>query len=365
MTREALHERVRRHARALAAGARPDERFDALALDVAMYQAANVPGYARLLAAHGVELARATSVAELPAVPTDAFRVLRVAAHAQADDAIVFRTSGTTTGLRGEHALSTVATYEEVAALAGHAALFEGAPERLELALLAPPVDEAPDSSLGFMLALFARRFASAASHHLREGRLDVAGLARAAERGAPLGVLGTSFAFVHLLDALEGRRLALAPGSFVMHTGGFKGRSREVPPAELRRAIADAFDVADDAVVGEYGMTELSSQLYEANLRRSRGLAAPKSTRHGVFFAPGWMRVRAVDPTTLAPLPPGGRGVLRFEDLANVDSAIAVQTADVGVVLEDGGVALEGRSPGAPPRGCSLAIDELLGGAP
>src|SRR5439155_3604069 len=143
-------------------------------------------------------------------------------------------------------------------------------------------------------------------------------------------------------------------PGSRAMHTGGYKGGSREVAPAALRGDIANAFGLETSAVVGEYGMTELSSQLYEGTLRAARGLPTP-SSKHGSFVPPPWLRVVAAHPETLAPLADGETGILRFEDLANVDGAVAVQTADVG---RSGGGAVElvGRSQGAPARGCSLA---------
>ena len=60
----------------------------------------------------------------LPAMPTDAFRLVRVAAHPAAEDSIIFRTSGTTGGARGEHPLSTTKTYEEGALAWGQWALF-------------------------------------------------------------------------------------------------------------------------------------------------------------------------------------------------------------------------------------------------
>ena len=64
-----------------------------------------------------------------------------------------------------------------------------------------------------------------------------------------------------------------------------------------------------------------------------------------------------------LAPVPEGSVGLARIEDLANVDSAVAVLAQD-RVRKVPGGVELLGRAPGAPPRGCSIAIDEMLGGA-
>ena len=81
-----------------------------------------------------------------------------------------------------------------------------------------------------------------------------------------------------------------------------------------------------------------------------------------GVHVEPPWARVVPVDPETLLPVPDGVVGLARIEDLANVDSAFAVQTQD-RVVRVEAGFRLLGRAPGAPPRGCSIAIDEILSG--
>ena len=95
---------------------------------------------------------------------------------------------------------------------------------------------------------------------------------AAARRAGGPAIVMGASFAFVHILDGLGQERLALPEGSRVMHTGGFKGRSREVAPRELLSRMATIFAIPENAVVGEYGMTELSSQLYEGTSRTREG---------------------------------------------------------------------------------------------
>ncbi|MEJ7733113.1 MAG: hypothetical protein WKG00_28445 [Polyangiaceae bacterium] len=229
-----------------------------------------------------------------------------------------------------------------------------------------PPPASAPHSSLSFMLDLFVRAWGVAASWQPAlahaDGRLDadavLAAVASARAAGSPVMVLGTSFVFVHLLDDLAARvpapDLRLPPGSALMQTGGFKGRTREVAADELRARLAATFGLSPARVVAEYGMTELSSQLYEGSLA-GRGI-------HGHYLAPPWMRVDAVDPVTLLPLPRGDVGLARIIDLANVDSAVVVQTADRVRVTADG-IELLGRAPGAPPRGCSLAVDEALSG--
>jgi hypothetical protein len=370
-----LHRRVRAFIDASVRGDATAETFDTLGLAIARHQAAHVAPYRRLLSSSGCDVDRTATVRELPAVPTEVFRLARLAAHAESDDVAVFRTSGTTSGARGEHALSTTATYEAGALAWGKWGLFfDESPALTAIALTLPPDHFSKESSLHFMIQLFSATFAKRATFLQRsndaliEPAELVSACTAAARAGHPAIVMGASFAFVHLLDALRGERLTLPAGSRVMHTGGFKGRSREVAPADLLSDIATAFSVPEHAVVGEYGMTELSSQLYEPTLRAARGLA-PAETRHGVFIAPPWLRVVAVDPDTLRPLADGTAGILRFEDLANVDSAIAVQTADRGVCraaalgsrMRGTAVELLGRLPGATPRGCSLAIDELM----
>jgi hypothetical protein len=380
--RSELHRRVRAFITKSVRGEAPAETFDTLALDIARHQAAHVPAVGRLFASRGCHLMKTESVRELPALPTDVFRLTRIAAHPPADDVAVFRTSGTTSGARGEHHLSSTATYEEGALAWGRWALFFDVPRPDWVIALAPPRGASSgDSSLHFMMHLFAselageadtlggdalagaaprRSFLQPSPDKLAEPGDLVRAVVDASKRGAPVLLMGASFAFVHVFDALRDERLVLPPDSRIMHTGGFKGRSREVAPDELRARMATTFGVAESAVVGEYGMTELSSQLYEGTLRAARGAATP-SARHGVFVAPPWLRVAAADPDTLEPLPEGEIGILRFEDLANVDSALIVQTADRGRCGVST-VELLGRSPGAVPRGCSLTVEELMG---
>ena len=361
---DGLHVRVRAFIedsmRGGASAIRPERdarRFEALAVEIARFQVRHVPAVRRLAGARGLTEAGIEDAAGIPAVPAEVFRFARVAAHPASEDVAVFRTSGTTSGARGEHAFRTLATYDAGAFAWGARWLFE---ERSDLAVisLTPPPEEAVDSSLVHMIALFARAQEGPVSWHLGGGALDVAGVERACraarEAGREVLLFGTSFAFVHLMDGAGGADLRLPEGSRAMLTGGFKGRSREVPAGELRAAISRAFAIGDEAVVGEYGMTELSSQLYEGTL-----VCTP--ARHDVYAAPPWVRVTAVDPETLAPVGEGEIGIARIVDLANVDSAVAIQTADRVRVTEEG-VELLGRLPGATPRGCSLAVEEVLG---
>ncbi|MBX3226382.1 MAG: acyl-protein synthetase [Labilithrix sp.] len=336
------------------------EPFDALACDLARFQARATAGFARLCHARGVDPAALTDAGAIPAVPTDAFKLTRVATFPEAEAEATFRTSGTTADVRGTHQMRDVSTYDRGAIAFGRRWLLRDR-ERISIAVLGPRA--VTDSSLQHMCARFAEAFGEPASHEetfLIDGDvIDVSvfdeRVAAALAHGRPMLVLATSFALVHFLDAVGDDTFSLPPGSRVMQTGGFKGRSREVGAEQLRSELARVFDVDPRAIVAEYGMTELSSQFYE------RTLWEP-DTPHNRYAEPPWARVVPVDPDTLAPVADGEIGIAKVIDLLNVDSAVAILTQDrvrrIGDSFE-----LLGRAPGAPSRGCSIAIDDLLGG--
>jgi len=86
---------------------------------------------------------------------------------------------------------------------------------------------------------------------------------------GQPLLMLGTAFSYVHLLDWLVERdlRFELPLGSCALETGGYKGRSRSLPKAALHALISQRLGIPPGRIVGEYGMSELSSQGYDLEI--------------------------------------------------------------------------------------------------
>src|SRR5581483_5675220 len=148
-------------------------------------------------------------------------------------------------------------------------------------------------------------------------------------ERGQPLTLLGTAFSFVHLLDFLleQGVRIQLPPGWRAMETGGYKGRSRQLPGAELHRLLAEHLGLRADHIVREYGMSELSAQAYDTKVPDGE-IAAGESAR--CFRFPPWSRARVISPEDGREVRDGAEGLLRIVDLANVFSGMAIQTEDL-----------------------------------
>ena len=312
-----------------------DERtFDAAARALHAWQVARCPDLAALQV--GPAPAHWT---EIPAVPVALYRDLELCCFPVEQGRVLFQTSGTTSGRRGSHHLLDTDAYDLGARLWAERVL--GPLPQRAISLVAP----SPSSSLHHMIDRFCPGSVSFAS---ADG-IDVLGalgaLRTAAQDALPVFLPGTAFAFAELVAATA-PTVRLPEGSILMVTGGYKGRIRTVSEADLDRLLGVL--LPGTRRVGEYGMTELSSQLWSDPL----GAA---------FRPPPWMRVRAVDPWTGAALPPGEVGLLCFVDLLNHQSNLCVETEDLGTVAADGAVSLRGRLEGAVARGCSLSVEEAL----
>jgi hypothetical protein len=352
-----------------------DEEFNALALRAFAYQFRHNAPYAAYVRRRGLAPEELGHWSEIPAVPTAAFKEVRLVSGDPDRAEAVFRTSGTTRGeeRRGEHYILDLTLY--------HASLLPNfaahlLPDGAELPVLSlmPPALELTDSSLAHMIAVVIDRLGApgSGSYATVADGIDEEALGAALRgyegSGTPVCLLGTSFGFVHWTDSLRarGERFRLAPGSRLMDTGGFKGRSREVAADELRATYVELLGIPEDHLVNEYGMAEMCSQFYD-NLLRDRvmggGAASGTELAAGarrIKVGPPWVRTQVVSPETLEPVARGEVGILRHYDLANLGSVIGVQTEDLAREV-GGGFELLGRAAGAPPRGCSIATDLLL----
>lgn len=363
--------------------------FDALALRLFAHQFEANPAYRRYCRARKATPDRVRHWTEMPAVTLTAFKRLSLTTVPPQDAAAVFMTSGSTDPAsrgRNHHRHlelydasllrsfrdrflpnRSVATGDDLSVavgddLAGH--------DRMRMLVLNAPREAAPHSSIAhFFSTLVEHRGTPDSLHLVHAEGLDVPSaldaFAHAEEAGEPLAVLGTSFSFVHLLDALADARrtFRLPAGSRVLDTGGFKGKSREVTADALREAFLERLGVPEDHCANYYGMTEISTQYYDRTV-----LGAVPGERAKVV--PHWARLVAVDPLTRAPVPYGEQGLLLHLDLANAGSCLAVLSDDIGWAVEPDSVPaglgtadviLRGRAAGAEARGCSLALDQVL----
>ena len=294
---------------------------------------------------------------QIPAVPTSAFKNFALTCFPVEEATAEFHTSGTTREKAGKHYLRTVDLYE-AAIRPNFAAHLLTDNARLPMMILMPSPQEAPHSSLSHMMGVVTREFGTENSEfYVEDGVLHVERVVRDLSEAQlahrPVFLLGTAFAFVHLLDHLtrQGLKFEMAGGSRVMETGGFKGRSREMPKAELYGLIERLIGVPKARIVNEYGMTELSTQFYDDSLRVNH--------QTDCKAAPPWARVVIIDPNTGREAAEMKRGLIRVYDLANFWSIMCIQTEDLAISRTDGFEVL-GRAAGAEVRGCSLTAEDL-----
>ena len=292
--------------------------------------------YRRLCAGQNASPGTVTRWQDIPAVPAAAFKVFDLSCAPLPETVAVFHSSGTTGAQTSKHYFDADALkLYEISLRAGFHAALSARPRKLWA--LMPEPSAAPNSSLSHMLgALGAERFF---------WDNDAALSAAFSELSEPVTLFGTAFAFVQLFDGTD-RCWSLPLGSVVVETGGFKGRTREVPRDELYELFGSRLGVALTDCHSEYGMSEMASQFY------GRGLDPEKRGPH-------WVRTRAIDAGTGEDVPAGTPGLLRHYDLANLNSVLALQTQDLGT-LTPGGFVLHGRAPDAEVRGCSLTVEEL-----
>ena len=337
--------------------AEDEVRFERLALALFRWQIAHCTPYGALCENRGLDIASVRHWRDIPAVPTGAFKEMPLRGFPPEKTVKTFRTSGTSSDRRGELHLDTLALYEASLEPSFARGVLAGIDGACTLLVLAPSIEEAPDSSLSHMFdVMVRRRGANGSGFFLRGEKLDTAALEAAIETAeATLVLCGTAFAFVHWMEALRAadRSLSLPAGTRVMETGGFKGRARERGRDELYAEISETLGVRSSQIVNQYGMTELGSQFYDSTF------ALPETPRHKI--TPPWVRVRLIDPATGDDAPRGEPGVIQILDLANTGSIAAILTADLGRAVGPGFEVL-GRDAGAEERGCSIATDEMLG---
>jgi hypothetical protein len=337
-----------------------DDEFDDIALRLFAYQIAYDKPYARYCASLGfAPSSLPASWHEIPAVPAAAFKEATLTTFDPNHAALAFETSGTTTGLGGRHYLESRELYD-ASLLAGFDRFMLPERARLRYLNLVPNPADRPESSLGYMMAqVSAQRGDAQTGWYLRGEDLFfdafIADLRAAVDDAQAVCIATTAFALLHVIELMERRQLviALPKSSRVMETGGFKGRARAIEREELYPRASERFGIATDAIVAEYGMTELCSQYYDDALVHPRPALSARRK-----LAPPWLRSRVVgaDGKTL---PSGTVGALVHVDLANRSSCMAISTEDLGVQFDDGLVVI-GRDRGATLRGCSLDAESL-----
>ncbi|MBM7652115.1 LuxE/PaaK family acyltransferase [Neobacillus cucumis] len=299
---------------------------------------------------------------QIPPMPIQGYKYLTLSCE-PVENARVFMTSGTTNpDEKGKNFHPTFSVWDS--SMKGPFKQYVLPDrERIKIFVLSPAEDLNKNSSLSRYLTNAVSFFGKEGSQFFfgQEGlKLDelVSALKQSEDDGEPVMLMGATFSYVHILDYLKekGLKVSLPKGSRLFDTGGFKGQAREIEKESLYDMFQEFFQVGRNGIINMYGMTELSSQIYDQTIRSAY---FKKSVTHDKA-GPAWVKTRVLNTETLEPLPDGEIGVLAHYDLANWNSCLGILTEDIGYKTENGFVLL-GRVKGSEARGCSIAVDQLL----
>jgi hypothetical protein len=313
--------------------------FAAMALEVFGYQfERNIP-YRKYCQALGITPENIASWHEIPALPTDVFKLPDIALRCFPAEETTghFLTSGTTSETKGKHEFRDGELY---AASVLWTWQLLGLPEMQRPWFISQKAADTPHSSLVRMFEILDENgtwlIDSEGEFHLENFRPQ-----------KPAALLGTSIALLRACDETEPR--PLPEGSWIFETGGSKGLKKSFTPAEVRARLSAHFGVPERRILNEYGMTELFSQFYKWG---------DQETHTG----PPWVGIRVMDVHTGAPAKPGEVGYLEIIDLANLDTVAAIRTQDLAIAVGEREFILLGRDPEAIARGCSRGVEDVMG---
>lgn len=305
------------------------------------YQYRNNPIYQRFVNLIKGQGFQPQSLEEIPFLPISFFKDVRIVTGKLTDPVKTFQSSGTTQSSPSLHYVFDLAAYLEHTLR-----IFEmqyGAIENFHILALLPGYQERANSSLIEMIDnMISNSKSEISGYYLgkEEELLDILQQQRSNESEKTILLFGVSFA---LLQLFEDQKLRLK-NVIIMETGGMKGKGPEWTKEQLHDYLSQRSGISH--IQTEYGMTELLSQSY--------GI--------GNYLEPNLYLVPSIsditDPFTLKRI--GESGLLRFIDLANIDSCAFIQTEDLGVIHENRTFSILGRLDHAEIRGCNLLVSDL-----
>ena len=311
--------------------------FSQLALDIFHFQYEANSVYNSYVNALGKTPSDVDEIEKIPFLPISFFKTDEIKTG-KFNAEVIFKSSGTTQTINSQHHVKDVSIYTQSFTTA-FKKIYGDLQEWCILGLL-PSYLEKGDSSLVYMVNDLIKQ-----SHHLQSGfylydleklKETLLVLERANQKTLLIGV---TYA---LLDFAEKFPISLM-NTFIMETGGMKGRREELTRMEVHDQLKKAFGKTE--IHSEYGMTELLSQAY--------------AKKEGRFQCPPWMKVLIRDDEDPLSIQHSGPGVvsggISIIDLANVYSCSFIATDDVGKLYPDKSFEVLGRMDGSDLRGCSL----------
>ena len=312
-----------------------DQDFEKVVFDVFQFQAENVSIYKQYLEHLNCDYRKVSSIQEIPFLPISFFKSHQVISDGKNAE-LFFQSSGTTSSNASKHFVVDPEWYE--LSFTKGFDIYTNNEDRCILALL-PNYLERGNSSLVYMVNGLINQSKDSDSGFFLDNISDLVSILEKRENnGQKTLLLGVTYALLDLIDILPFK----LKNTWIMETGGMKGRRKEMVKEELHELLQDGFGV--DSIHSEYGMTELFSQAY------SKG--------KNLFSTPPWMKVLirdTSDPFTY--VESGKSGAINVIDLANYYSCSFIATDDLGKLKSNTEFEVLGRFDNAEVRGCNLMV--------
>jgi len=314
-----------------------ESHFEQLALDIFYFQAEHCNVYKSYLQHLHRNPLQIKSIDKIPFLPIEFFKSQFIYSG-NSPAQITFTSSGTTGENRSKHAVADLQMYQ--LSFLNAFRLFYGDIQDYNILALLPSYLERDGSSLIYMIQKLINESKNQESgFFLYDFETLKSVLEKSEEKFQKTLLIGVTYA---LVDFAEKYSMNLNH-TYVMETGGMKGRRKEMIRTDLHNFLCKR--LGTKSIHSEYGMTELLSQAY--------------SLGNGEFACPLWMKVLirdAYNPFELMPyLKSGGINVI---DLANIHSCSFIETNDLGIIHPNGNFEVTGRFDHSDIRGCNLLVN-------
>lgn len=312
------------------------KQFEKIALKVFRFQYENNLVYKEFCTLMNTNVQEVKSLQQIPFLPIQFFKSHRVISNENPIQEI-FTSSGTTGIINSQHCVTDISIYEE-SYQKGFTQFYGNIEDYVILALL-PSYLEREGSSLIYMVKdLIEKTNNPESGFYLHNHEALIEKLIALDASGQNVILIGVTYA---LLDLIEKHPFHLK-NTFIMETGGMKGKRKEMIREELHEQLCGGFGVS--AIHSEYGMTELLSQAY--------------SLGDGVFECPSWMQILIRDTEDALTYRENGKtGGINVIDLANINSCSFIATQDLGKKNPNNSFEVLGRFDNSDIRGCNLMV--------
>ena len=312
------------------------KQFEKIALKVFRFQYENNLVYQEFCNLMNTNVQEVKSLQQIPFLPIQFFKSHTVISNENPIQE-TFTSSGTTGIINSRHCVTDISLYEE-SYQKGFTQFYGNIEDYVILALL-PSYLEREGSSLIYMVKDLIEKTNNPESGfylHNHEALIDK--LIELENSNQNIILIGVTYA---LLDLIEKQKFQLK-NTFIIETGGMKGKRKEMIREELHEQLCGGFGVS--AIHSEYGMTELLSQAY--------------SLGDGVFECPSWMQILIRDTEDALTYSENGKtGGINVIDLANINSCSFIATQDLGKKNPNTTFEVLGRFDNSDIRGCNLMV--------